>query len=109
MAASSFLRNYDDLALEVEESTRDPLPIGPYNVVLRQLYSRVELLMLDVEEAKISCSSKDVDSAFVVEMERKLDSLRARLDLVPVKRRSHWWKWIDISFRFVGKIEFFAL
>lgn len=65
--------------------------------------------MLDVEEAKISCLSKDVDSAFVVEMEGKLDSLKARLDLVPVKRRSHWWKWIDISFRFVGKLQSFTL
>ena len=65
--------------------------------------------MLNVEEAKILGVSKDVDSDFVDGMERKLDSLKARLDLVPVKRRVHWWKWIDIGFRFVGKIHSYIL
>lgn len=83
-----------------------PSPTGPYNVVLRQLYSKLELLLLDVEEASISDASKDISKEFYNSFEMKVDALKARLDLVPIKRKAHWWRWIDIVFRFVGKQHF---
>jgi hypothetical protein len=103
MAASAFLERYDELSKTVEDTTKMPSPTGPYNVVLRQLYSKLELLLLDVEEASICDSSKDISKEFYSSFEMKIDALKARLDLVPIKRKAQWWRWIDITFRFVGK------
>lgn len=103
MAASAFLERYDELSKKVEGTTKMPTPTGPYNVMLRQLYSKLELLLLDVEEASICDTSKDVSKEFYSSFEVKVDALKARLDLVPIKRKAHWWRWIDIIFRFVGK------
>lgn len=107
MSAESFLELYEDLAERVGEVSRNPKPTGPHNLVLRQLYSKLELLLLDVEEKHLTLLSKDVDEEFYRKMEKNLDSLRERLDLVPIKRRFQWWRWIDISFRFVGRIHQF--
>lgn len=104
MSAVSFLEQYEDLAERVEEVSKIPQPTGPHNLLLRQIYSKLELLLLDVEETNISLVVKDVDEEFYRKMEKNLDNLRERLDLVPIKRRFKWWRWIDISFRFVGEI-----
>lgn len=104
MSAVSFLEQYEDLAERVEEVSKNPQATGPQNLLLRQTYSKLELLLLDVEESNISLVAKDVDEEFYLKMEKNLDNLRERLDLVPIKRRFKWWRWIDISFRFVGKI-----
>lgn len=106
MSAVSFLEQYEDLAERVEEVSKSPQPTGPHNLLLRQIYSKLELLLLDVEETNISLVVRDVDEEFYRKMEKNLDNLRERLDLVPIKRRFKWWKWIDISFRFVGKIAY---
>ena len=105
MSAECFLEQYQDLAERIGEVSRNPKPTGPHNLLLRQLYSKLELLLLDVEEKYLTLLSKDVDEEFYRKMEKNLDSLRERLDLVPIKRRFQWWRWIDISFRFVGKIN----
>jgi hypothetical protein len=103
MAASAFLERYDELSKTVEDTTKMPSPTGPYNVVLRQLYSKLELLLLDVEEASICDASKDISKEFYCSFEMKIDAVKARLDLVPIKRKAQWWRWIDITFRFIGK------
>jgi hypothetical protein len=104
MSAVSFLEQYEDLAERVEEVSKSPQPTGPHNLLLRQIYSKLELLLLDIEETNITLVAKDVDEEFYRKMEKNLDNLRERLDLVPIKRRFKWWRWIDISFRFVGRI-----
>lgn len=103
MSRSIFIGRYEDLARKVEETTKNPSATGPYNVLLRQLYSRLELLQLDIEESKVSGITTDIDDEFFADMEGKSDVLRSRLNLLPIDRKAPWWKWIDITFRTIGK------
>ena len=104
MVRSVFLGRYEDLAGRIEEISKKPLPTGPHNLALRHLHSRVELLQLDIEESKLSGAAADIDNDFVSAMENKFDSLKSRLNLVPIERTSSWWKWPDIAFRTIGKV-----
>ena len=103
MSAKLYLEQYEDLLEKVTEICKNQSPTGSHNLILRQIYSKLELLLLDVEEKYLTPIVKDVDDEFYRKMEKNLDSLRERLDLVPIKRKVKWWRWIDISFRFVGE------
>ena len=102
MARSGFVGRYEDLAERVEDIAKKPSPTGPHNVALRHLHSRVELLQLDIEESKLSGVAADIDNEFVNSMAMKFESLKSRLNLVPIERSATWWKWLDIVFRTVG-------
>ena len=102
MPMSAFIGRYEDLAQKVEEITKNPSATGPHNVLLRQLYSKLELLLLDIEENKLSGISTDSNDEFFSHIEGKSDLLKARLNLIPIDRKAPWWKWIDIVFRTIG-------
>ena len=103
MAKASFVARYDILANNVEENLRNFSATGSYNVILRQLYSKVELLLLDIEEDTIAGLNSDVNVDFLTMMNSKFDALRNRLNLVPIERKAYWWKWLDIIFRTFGE------
>lgn len=103
MAREAFVARYEILAKNVEEISKNPLASGPLNVALRNLYSRVELLLLDIEENRLSGMNDDVDGEFLAVMEAKFDAMKFRLNLVPIERKAHWWKWLDITFRTIGE------
>jgi 3-deoxy-D-arabino-heptulosonate 7-phosphate (DAHP) synthase class II len=62
MAKSQFLSIFRGLTGEVDEVTKNASATGPHNVHLRQLYSKLELLLLDMEESMIAANSKDSDT-----------------------------------------------
>mmetsp|Transcript_31905 Transcript_31905/g.30418 ORF Transcript_31905/g.30418 Transcript_31905/m.30418 type:complete len:375 (-) Transcript_31905:68-1192(-) len=105
MAKSQFLSIFRGLTGEVDEVTKNASATGPHNIHLRQLYSKLELLLLDIEESMIASKSNDsdtVDEKFFTMMQDDLKSLENRLNLLPIERRTSWWRWIDITFRTIG-------
>ena len=105
MGRADFVTRYDILADNVEEISKNVSATGSFNVTLRQLHSKVELLLLDIEEDRITGLNKDVNEDFLTLMNSKFDALKNRLNLVPIERKAHWWKWLDIMFRTVGEYE----
>ena len=99
MGRADFFTRYDILADNVEEISKNVSATGSFNVTLRQLHSKVELLLLDIEEDRITGLNKDVNEDFLTLMNSKFDALKNRLNLVPIERKAHWWKWLDIMFR----------
>jgi hypothetical protein len=61
MAKAQFLNIFRGLTREVDEVTVNASATGPHNIHLRQLYSKLELLLLDMEESMIEANSKDLD------------------------------------------------
>ena len=105
MARSIFRGRYEDLAQNVAEISKYPSATGPYNVLLRQLYSKIELLLLDIEENRLSDRSNDGTDDFLGSIESESDFLKRKLDLIPIDRKAPWWKWIDIIFRTIGMLS----
>lgn len=90
----------------VEKLTNEREATGKYNVELRQLYSRIELFLLDLQEDKMGGSygmvtlkiTEDVyDQANV-----KCSILKESLSLIPIQRPRYWWHFLDMVFRTIG-------
>jgi hypothetical protein len=80
------------------------VPTGEYNVSLRQLYSRIELLALDIEEKKFDSEGGiELSESLVVEVAAKCEELKKNLSLIAIKRPWKWWSIIDFSYRFIGR------
>jgi hypothetical protein len=62
MAKSQFLSIFRGLTGKVDEVTKNASATGPHNIHLRQLYSKLELLLLDIEESMIATKSNDSDT-----------------------------------------------
>lgn len=65
----------------------------------RWLYSKVELIRLDLEEASLD----------TIEVHQRLDEYGSKLRLRPIKRRTFWWTPIDQLYRTIGVVSGFML
>ena len=92
------------LAEEEMELQKHRAPTGNYNILLRQLYSRVELLLIEIEQS--TDDGMEIDPLFEIGIQNKCNILMKNLNLIPIKRPSRWWKWIDLTFRGCGKLQF---
>ena len=69
------------------------------NEVRKQLYTKLELALLDAE----GTATIDSDGTVLnVDLQERLVKLRKALRLVPLDRPFRVWYWLDIWFRFVG-------
>jgi hypothetical protein len=69
---------------------------------LRQLYSRIELFLLDLHEGKFAGFTGKIDDDLLNSTEAKCNDLKDALHLVPIHRPYRLWDWVDLVYRFTG-------
>jgi 1-acyl-sn-glycerol-3-phosphate acyltransferase len=82
----------------------------PQNDVRRKLFSRAELLRIEIEEYAESLGSQTTpeQTKDLSDVYKRLDELEAQIPLLPLKRKSQWWSPFDISLRLSGFIATFV-
>ena len=95
-ALTRFTAEVSKLSNERERGT------GPHNIALRQLYSRIELFLLDLHEGKFAGFTGKIDDDLLNSTEAKCNDLKDALHLVPIHRPYRLWDWVDLVYRFTG-------
>eukprot|EP00606_Chrysophyceae_sp_TOSAG23-5_P001349 GSChrysophyteH2.ASY1.ANO1.1726.1 assembled CDS len=95
--------NYSTMEIQLEKVIKQvesaSLSASLNNEVRKQLYTKLELALLDAEGTATIDSDGTVLNA---DLQERLIKLRKAIRLVPLDRPFRVWYWLDIWYRFVG-------
>lgn len=111
----NFSRELDDLRHEVFDNSErveklfqenQTIDECHENTIRRRLYSALEILRIDVIEAR---ENGTLVEAEVANIESQIDLLLPLLKIRPIQRKFRWWTTLEFALRFAGMVSAFML
>ena len=98
MGNSSISVSLSTLRAEIDEALSNE---GCTNAKRRELYGKLELMLMDHEESLTTEEERKVWQEDK-DMQAQIEEVYTKLRLKPVDRGFRFWYWIDIIYRFIG-------